>query len=213
MGLGAYTVVGRDDRVTAAVQQVAGDLAADFSASPPRAGALRPTPLIALADQDWLAGRRQELSTAFSQGWGPAALWVKVLMLVPVVLFVIALLGTLGTATLNTVHGTSWDGAGMVAIVDEPVRTYLEAHSAALPVTVSTLYTTWLASGIGLLAISFMTGTFGARLTWIAWGAGSVVMVWAGTAAPARGIACAVAGLAWGIASIFALQGLGTRRS
>lgn len=212
LALGVYTVIGQDDRVTAAVQQVLGDLAADFSTSPPRPGRPKPTQLIALADPDWLADRRQELSTAFAQGWKPAALWVKVLMLTPVALFVIALLGSLGTATLHTFQGTSWDGAGMVALVDEPVRAYLKANSAGLSVTEGTLYTTWLASGIGLLVISFATGTFGARLTWIAWGAGSVFMVWAGTPAPARGIACGAAGLAWGVASIFALQGLGTRR-
>ncbi|KAB2587627.1 coiled-coil domain-containing protein [Streptomyces arboris] len=208
----AYTVVGQDDRVRAAVQQAIGDLAADFSAAPPRPGRTAPTQLIALSDPGWAQDRKQELSTALAQGWGAAVVWVKVLFVLPLGLFTVALMGSFGAGIQHAIEGATWDSHGMVAVVDAPVRAYLETHRTGLPVTADTLYTTWLAVGAGLLTISFVTCTFGARLTWAGWGACSVAMVWAATTGPARGIACAVTGLAWGIASIFALRGVGTRR-
>ncbi|MEV5295378.1 hypothetical protein AB0K64_29640 [Streptomyces sp. NPDC053741] len=210
--VGVYTVVGQDGHVTAAVQQAIGNLAADFSAAPPRPGRMEPTQLIALSDPGWAYDRRQELSTALAQGWGAAAIWVKILFILPAVLFTIALLGSLGTGLQHALQDTTWDSHGMTAVIDGPVRAYLDTHTAGLPVTADTLYTTWLAAGAGLLVISFVTCTFGARLTWAGWGACSVAMVWAATPGPTRGIACAVTGLAWGIASILALRGVGTRR-
>ncbi|MFD6801811.1 hypothetical protein [Streptomyces cyaneofuscatus] len=153
-----------------------------------------------------------KLQNSRSHCWGAAVLWVKVLFVLPLGLFMVALMGSLKTGIQHAIEGATWDSHGMVAIVDAPVRAYLETHRTELPVTAETLCTTSLAVGAGLLAISFVTCTFGARLTWVGWGACSVAVVWAATTGPARGIACAVTGRAWGIASIFALRGVGTRR-
>ncbi|MDP5315697.1 hypothetical protein [Streptomyces poriferorum] len=210
--VGVYTVVGQDGQVTAAVQQAIGNLAADFSAAPPRPGRTEPTQLIALSDPGWAYDRRQELSTALVQGWEAAAIWVKVLFVLPAILFTIALLGSLGTSLQHAISDTTWDSHGMTAVIDRPVRAYLDTHAPGLPATADTLYTTWLAVGAGLLVLSFGTCTFGARLTWASWGACSVAMVVAATPGPTRGIACAVTGLTWGIASIPVLRGVGARR-
>ncbi|MYV43737.1 hypothetical protein GT030_33985 [Streptomyces sp. SID1328] len=61
--------------------------------------------------------------------------------------------------------------------------------------------------------MSFLFGGFGARTTWILWGAATVVMVWSGTPGPARQVAAGLATVAWGLASIPAMRGLNLRAS
>ncbi|MFI8234918.1 hypothetical protein ACIGDI_39600 [Streptomyces sp. NPDC085900] len=79
----------------------------------------------------------------------------------------------------------------------------------ALPVT--SLHLLWVASGAALLLMGFMFGGFGARMTWIVWGAATVVMVWSGTPGDARQVAAALVTVAWGLASIPAMRGLSLR--
>ncbi|MFF4138838.1 hypothetical protein ACFY1B_47210 [Streptomyces mirabilis] len=76
----------------------------------------------------------------------------------------------------HTPGGWNWDG--VVATIDDPVHAYLTAHSTGLPLPVTALHLLWVASGAVLLLMSFLFGGFGARMTWVVWGAATVVMVW-----------------------------------
>jgi hypothetical protein len=109
----------------------------------------------------------------------------------------------------HTPSGWCWDG--VVATIDDPVRAYLAAHSAGLPLPVTALHQLWAASGAALLLMGFMFGGFGARMTWVVWGGATVVMVWSGTAEPGRQVAAGLATVAWGMASILAMRGLRLR--
>ncbi len=206
----AYAVVGRDRHLGLVVQETVGQLAAELQ-SPhphlPRTAGHKPA--VVLVDRDWLDARRKELSDALTYGWQPAAGWVKAVAVTAGVLVTAGALGTVSTALAHTVRG--WTGNGLVAAVDHPVHRYLAAHTAGLPIPASTVHWLWVATGTGLLLLSWLSSSFSARLTWALWGAATVVMVWSGTTGPARQVAAALALIAWGIASIAALRGLGRR--
>ncbi|MCY0946997.1 hypothetical protein [Streptomyces antarcticus] len=97
------------------------------------------------------------------------------------------------------------------ATVADPVHAYLTAHTAGLPLTASSAFVIWQGVGIASLALSWFTGAVGARLTWIAHGVCSVLMVWDASPAAGRPVAAALAVLAWTIGSFFALRGLSLR--
>ncbi|MEF3117587.1 hypothetical protein [Streptomyces chrestomyceticus] len=65
----------------------------------------------------------------------------------------------------------------------------------------------WQAVGAVSLLLGFLRFT-GARLTWTAWGAATVAMVWAGAPGPGRQVAVGITLLAWAVLSLFALRGL-----
>ncbi|MCX5589571.1 hypothetical protein [Streptomyces erythrochromogenes] len=97
------------------------------------------------------------------------------------------------------------------ATVADPVHAYLAAHTAGLPLTASSAFVIWLGVGAVSLALAWLTGAVGARLTWIAHGVCSVLMVWDAAPAAGRPVAAALAVLAWTIGSFFALRGLSLR--
>ncbi|MFB7258091.1 hypothetical protein [Streptomyces nojiriensis] len=97
------------------------------------------------------------------------------------------------------------------ATVADPVHAYLTAHTAGLPLTASSAFLIWLGVGAVSLGLSWLTGAVGARLTWIAHGVCSVLMVWDAAPAAGRTVAAALAVLAWTIGSVFALRGLSLR--
>lgn len=208
-----YAVVGRDRHLGLVVQETVGQLAAELQTPHPhhpRTGDQKPA--LVLADRDWLDARRQELSDALTGGWTVTAGWVKAVVVIAGLLVAMGALGTLSAALAHTVKGwNGWNGGDLVTAVDHPVRRYLASHTAGLAVTASTVHWLWVATGVGLLVISWLTRSFSARLTWAVWGAATVVMVWSGTTGPARQVAAALALIAWGIASIAALRGLGRR--
>ncbi|MFD8621441.1 hypothetical protein [Streptomyces sp. NPDC059513] len=98
-----------------------------------------------------------------------------------------------------------------IATIADPVHAYLTAHTAGLPLTASSAFVIWQAVGVASLALSWLTGAVGARLTWIAHGTCSVLMVWDASPAVSRPVAAALAVLAWTIGSFFALRGLSLR--
>ncbi|MCX4411486.1 hypothetical protein OG840_61075 [Streptomyces sp. NBC_01764] len=208
--LAAYTVVGKDRRVLPMLQDAIGSLAADLKAPRAQQPGAAPRPLVVLDDPDWLDARRQEVADAMTGPWRQTPLWIKTAVVVPAFLVLTSATGVLLSA-LSSHAVKAWDGSGLTATVDQPVRVYLDAHTGGLPVTAPTLHLVWVASGAGLLAFSFLTGTFGARLTWILWGTATTVMVWSGTADPARQVATGLAVLCWGVASIAGLRGLTLR--
>ncbi|MFE2471642.1 helix-turn-helix domain-containing protein [Streptomyces mirabilis] len=205
--LAAYTVVGKDRRVLPMLQDAIGSLAADLKAPRRQQPDAAPRPRLVLTDRDWLDARRQEVADAMTGPWRQTPLWIKTAVVIPAFLVLMSATGALLSA-LSSHVAKSWDGSGLTATVDRPVRAYLHAHTAGLPVTATTLHLVWVASGAGLLAFSFLTGAFGARLTWILWGAATTVMVWSGTAGPARQVAAGLAVIGWGISSIAGLRGL-----
>ncbi|MFK8851362.1 hypothetical protein ACEXOX_45255, partial [Streptomyces sp. Ac-502] len=95
----------------------------------------------------------------------------------------------IGNTVLGLARALPWplptDPTGLLATIDQPVRHYLATHTQALPVTAATAYSTWQAVGAVSLLLGFLRFT-GARLTWTAWGAATVAMVWAGTPGPGR---------------------------
>ncbi|MCL7382200.1 hypothetical protein [Streptomyces sp. 35G-GA-8] len=97
------------------------------------------------------------------------------------------------------------------ATVTDPVHAYLSAHTAGLPLTASSAFVIWQGVGIASLALSWLTGAVGARLTWTAHGACSVLMVWDASPAAGRPVAAALAVLAWTTGSFLALRGLSLR--
>lgn len=214
-----YAVFGHDRRVVRLVQEVLGELGADFKTpgQVPRApaAAMGMAPAVVLNDREWLEARRQEVGDSLSGGWSESALWIKFVALVSGVLVAIAVIGVLANTAVNTARtwqtpsGWHWDG--LVATVEQPVNAYLSTHSAGLPLPVDALHLLWVASGAVSLGMSFLFGGLGARSTWVMWGAATVVMVWAGTPGDARQVAAGVATIAWGLASILAMRGVKLR--
>lgn len=214
-----YAVFGHDQRVVLLVQEVLGELGADFKTPPhphraPTA-AMGMTPPVVVSDPEWLEARRQEIGDSLTGGWSESALWIKLVVLFSVFLVGIAVVGVLANTVLHTARewhtpgGWNWDG--VVATIDDPVHAYLTAHSTGLPLPVTALHLLWVASGAVLLLMSFLFGGFGARMTWVVWGAATVVMVWSGTPGSARQVAAGLATVAWGLASILAMRGLNLR--
>ncbi|MFI1585600.1 hypothetical protein [Embleya sp. NPDC020630] len=99
---------------------------------------------------------------------------------------------------------------GVLLTVTDPVRRYLDAHTQSLPLDGGTTFRLWAWTGLIALIVAAL-GSTGARLTWTAWGAATVAMVWAGTEDPGRAVAAAIAVLAWTAASVLALRGLTLR--
>ncbi|MGV9351250.1 helix-turn-helix domain-containing protein [Streptomyces spiralis] len=216
-----YAVFGHDQRVVLLVQEALGELGADFK-TPPHphrapAAAMGMTSPVVLTDSEWLEARRKEIGDSLTGGWRESALWIKLVVLFSVFLVGIAVVGVLANTvshTARTWHTPGgWHWHGVVATIDDPVQAYLTAHSAGLPLPVTTLHLLWIASGSVLLLMSFLFGGFGARTTWILWGAATVVMVWSGTPGAARQVAAGLATVAWGLASIPAMRGLNLRSS
>ncbi|MET9914458.1 helix-turn-helix domain-containing protein [Streptomyces sp. NPDC006476] len=214
-----YVVFGHDRRVVLLVQQTLGELGADFK-NPPQphrapTAALSMTPPVVVSDPEWLEARRQEVGNAFTGGWSKSALWIKLVVLFSASLVGIAALGVVANTVSHTARawhtpsGCHWDG--VVATIDDPVHAYLAAHSTGLPLPVTALHLLWVASGGALLLMAFLFGGFGTRMTWIVWGAATVVMVWLGTPGDARQVAAGLATVAWGMASILAMRGLSLR--
>lgn len=99
--------------------------------------------------------------------------------------------------------------SGVVAVVDQPVRTYIAQHAAGLPVAASTL---WLATGITGLVFGCLLQNNGVRALWTGWGAATVWMVWTATPHTSRPLAAGLAILAWTFFSAVAMRGLTLRR-
>ncbi|WP_030619365.1 hypothetical protein [Streptomyces fulvoviolaceus] len=97
------------------------------------------------------------------------------------------------------------------ATINQPVTRFLNTHADGLPLTPSAAHALWLAGDIAIALLSEATRAFAARLTWALWGASTVWMTWAGTPAITRPTAAGLTALVWGIASILALNGLGSR--
>ncbi|MFI8461986.1 hypothetical protein [Kitasatospora sp. NPDC085464] len=208
-----YTILGGDHEVTLLIQEALGRFAADLQTPRHEHSPAAPRRLsLVLADPQWIEARRSELGAAFGSGFNQAAPWIKIAVGAMISLMLFATVGNIASA-LPPLHPYKADLSAIATALDTPVRAYLATHTEGLPLSAAVAREIWLASGVGLLAISFLTGTFGARLTWTLWGAATAAMVWWGTQGQAKQVATGLAILGWGIASILALQGLGVRRA
>ncbi|MGW4985258.1 hypothetical protein [Streptomyces mirabilis] len=147
--------------------------------------------------------------------------WIKAVSAVAVFSFVVLLFNGAVDVLLDAVHhiltavpnvqvGDNTSN-GVWATIDNPVRSYIAAHSAGLPISASTVYTLWQVTGLFSPIAGFITRSNGVRLTWAAWGCAGVAMVWTTTPDTSRTVATAIAVLAWTFASAFALRGLNLR--
>ncbi|MCX4524002.1 hypothetical protein OHA69_41160 [Streptomyces anulatus] len=186
----------------------------------PRLAALREWWNDAWDDGGFLHDRWEDLRQAPELGWHSMANWVKAAIGLAGICAVIILLDTatdvladsirhLLTAVPHVQVGAD-TSTGVFAVVDQPIRSYIAAHSASLPISASTVYTLWQAVGLFGLVGGFFRSS-GARLTWTAFGASSIAMVYSAAPADGRTIATGLAVLAWTAASAFALRGLTLR--
>ncbi|MET9427918.1 MULTISPECIES: hypothetical protein [unclassified Streptomyces] len=163
----------------------------------------------------------EDVRRAPDAGWHGMANWIKAVAAIAVFSLVVLLLSGAVDVLLDAAHhiltavpnvqvgdNTS---TGVWATIDNPIRSYIAAHSAGLPISASTVYTLWQITGLFSLIAGFITRSNGIRLTWTAWGIAGMAMVWTTTPDTSRTIATAIAVLAWTIASVFALRGLNLR--
>ncbi|MEU7031436.1 hypothetical protein AB0A60_32670 [Streptomyces sp. NPDC046275] len=186
----------------------------------PRLEALREWWADAWDDGGFLYDRWEDLRRAPELGWHGMANWVKTALGLAGICAVLILLHGATDVLADTLHSLltavprvqvgADTSHGVFAVVDQPIRTYSAVHSAALPISASTVYTVWQLVGIFGLVGGFFRSS-GARITWTAWGAASIAMVWDAAPDEGRTIATGLAVLAWTVASAFALRGLTLR--
>jgi hypothetical protein len=164
----------------------------------------------------------EDVLSAPEDGPRHMAPWLRAVLAVAGISFVVLMAKAAGDAVLEALHqlltaapnvqvGVDTSD-GVLAVVDQPVRTYIAQHSAGLPVAASTVYTLWLLTGIVALVLGFLFKSNGVRATWTAHGAATAWMVWTATPDTSRPVAVALAVLAWTYLSAFALRGLTLRR-
>ncbi|MFF8918392.1 hypothetical protein ACF08M_35100 [Streptomyces sp. NPDC015032] len=164
----------------------------------------------------------EDLRRAPALGWHGMANWVKAALGLAGICAAIILLDGATDALADRTHRlltvvprvqVGADTSNSVfAVVDQPIRSYIAAHSASLPISASTVYTVWQLVGLFGLVGGFLRSS-GARLTWTAWGTASIAMVYSTTPADGRTITTGLAVLAWTAASAVALRGLTLRPS
>ncbi|WP_148592107.1 hypothetical protein [Streptomyces sp. WAC01526] len=148
--------------------------------------------------------------------------WLRAVLMVAGVSFVVLLAKAAGDVVLQALHqiltavpkvqvGVDTP-SGVASVVDQPVRTYIAQHSAGLSVAASTVYTLWLLTGIVGLVLGYLSRNNGVRAMWSGWGAATVFMVWTTTPKAGRPVAAGLAVLAWTFLSAFAMRGLTLRR-
>jgi uncharacterized membrane protein YedE/YeeE len=113
----------------------------------------------------------------------------------------------------GTEHAFSWAvGWDLPRVITNPVRHYLDTHTAGLPASPDLLWSAWAITGAVLLVLA-IGNSAGARIGWLLYGLATAGMVWAGTAATGRATAAGVTVIAWALCSVLALHGLGRRSS
>ncbi|MEU0218517.1 hypothetical protein ABZ281_26920 [Streptomyces sp. NPDC006265] len=164
--------------------------------------------------------RWEDLRQAPQLGWHGMANWVKAALALAGICAVIILLNGATDVLADALHRLltavprvqvgADTSSGVLAVIDQPIRSYIAAHSTSLAISGSTVYTVWQLAGLFGLIGGF-SGNTGARFTWTAWGAASIAMVWSAAPADGRTIATGLAALAWTASSVLALHGLSLR--
>ncbi|MFI9846003.1 hypothetical protein ACIHFD_53885 [Nonomuraea sp. NPDC051941] len=100
----------------------------------------------------------------------------------------------------------------LTEVVTKPVHDYVTAHAAGLPSGAEAIWSAWALTGPGLWLLCWLLRSWGARLAWVLYGAGTVAMVYSASPANGRLLAAGIAVLYWGVLSVFAFRGVGRRR-
>ncbi|MGW5679038.1 hypothetical protein ACWEV4_28840 [Streptomyces sp. NPDC003860] len=189
--------------------------------TPPRLEAARAWWTQAWSEGGVLHSLWDDVRQAPDAGWHGMANWIKTAIGMVAFSFVVFLFtGAVDVlmdavdhllTAVPTVQISDNTSSGVWATIDNPIRSYIAAHSAGLPISGATVYTLWRFTGLFCLVAGFFTRNNGVRLTWTAWGAAGIAMVWTTTPDTSRTVATAVALLAWTLASAFALRGLNLR--
>lgn len=188
----------------------------------PRFAALRTWWQEAWEEDGVLHAMWEDVLSAPEDGFRYMAPWLRAVLMVAGVSFVLLMAKAAGEVVLQGLHtlltavpkvqvGVD-TSSGVFAVVDQPVRTYIAQHAVGLPVEASTVYTLWLLTGIVGLVLGYLSRNNGVRAMWSAWGAASVFMVWTATPDTSRPVAVGLAVLAWTFLSAFAMRGLTLRR-
>lgn len=165
----------------------------------------------------------QDILNAPQDGPRHMAPWLRALLAVAGVSFIVVMATAAGEIVLQALHQLLTAvpkvqvgvdaSSGVAAVIDQPVRTYIAQHSAGLPVAASTVYTLWLLTGIVGLVLGYLSRNNAVRAMWAGHGAATVWMVWTATPDASRPVAAGLAVLAWTLLSAFAMRGLTLRRS
>ncbi|MEU5234029.1 hypothetical protein AB0G82_32845 [Streptomyces anulatus] len=181
---------------------------------------LRTTWQEAWEEGGFLHQRWEDLYRAPELGWHSMANWVKTTLGLAAACALLILLDGAAGVLADAIHRLltaaprvqvgADTSTGVFAVLDQPIRSYIAAHSTTLPISASTVYTLWQAVGLFGLIGGFLRSS-GARLTWTAWGAATIAMVHSTAPADGRTIATALTVLGWTAASTIALRGLTLR--
>ncbi|MGW2050793.1 hypothetical protein ACWCPF_37315 [Streptomyces sp. NPDC001858] len=165
------------------------------------------------SEHGWLGRRRHDIRMAPTHGWRLMAGWIKTVIVLAVAAAAFFSLYGIGATVIGAARALPWstptgdDHTGLLATIDQPVRSYLATRTQALPVDATTAYSVWQAVGVVAFLLGYLRNG-GARLTWTVWGAVTVAMVWIGTPGPGREVAAGIAVLAWAALSVLALRGI-----
>ncbi|MBC9730972.1 hypothetical protein [Streptomyces sp. TRM68367] len=165
------------------------------------------------AEHGWLGRRLHDIQMAPTYGWRLMAGWIKTVIIIGVAAAALFSLYGIGTTVIDAARALPWsaptgdDHTGLLATIDQPIRSYLATHTQTLPISATTAYSTWQAVGVVAFILGYLRNG-GARLTWTAWGAATVAMVWIGTPESGRQVAAGIAVLAWTTLSLLALRGI-----
>ncbi|WP_181448689.1 hypothetical protein [Nonomuraea aridisoli] len=99
----------------------------------------------------------------------------------------------------------------LTEVVTTPVHAYITAHAAGLPTGAAAIWSAWTVTGPFLWLLCWLARSWGARLAWVLYGAGTVAMVYSASPASGRMLAAGIAVLYWGVLSVFAFRGINRR--
>ncbi|MGK5695569.1 helix-turn-helix domain-containing protein [Streptomyces sp. URMC 128] len=163
---------------------------------------------IQILDGRWFDARVDEIWAFLRRPWSPHTPWWLLLCLTPLLFIALVPIG----AALERFFSPLTEHAGGVwSTINQPVTHFLNTHTDGLPLSAQSAHALWLTGGIAIALLSAATRSFAARLTWTLWGAATVWMTWAAAPATARPTAAGMAAIVWGITSVIALNGVGTR--
>lgn len=156
--------------------------------------------LLEIADdfQTWWAGAGQQARVVAGTGVGVAAvaaltvIWGFLKFLAQLILWFAGVVGDTTSAVIDE---------DLVDAVTGAVTGYLREGAAAMSVPANTLITLWAAVLVVVYA-GALVHMWGARIAWVALGAATVAMTYAGATGQARGTAAAVTLAAWALLSI-----------
>ncbi|MFI6889952.1 hypothetical protein [Streptosporangium canum] len=180
---------------------------------------------------EWIAGQREELKRWADGYFGTetdkaeiatnviTGLFVVVLLVPGVALAWLALsllIAVIQQVGQGLATGVSWAlervaDWNLTEVITKPVHDYITVHAAGLPAGAEAIWSVWTLTGPILWLICWLTKSWGARLAWLLYGAGTVAMVYSASPAGGQLLAAGVAVLYWAVLSVFALRGIGRR--